>query len=205
MPDVRHMVTLRGFTPRRGTMGVARQAALSCIAVSAIVSCSLVGAPPTPSAMPVPSLQPPPASSAPSPGPASRDPTPHMSQEIQAILDEEMDHLDLAPVPTDHVSLIDRVTAIATVQDHMNAPLPAVHVDHGIGYINETLSAPVWLVMIKLDSAEPMPVGPRCPPDATDCLQTWAVVDYVVALVSDQTGQVLRSLSTLREVPAPSP
>jgi hypothetical protein len=78
------------------------------------------------------------------------------------------------------------------------------YVAHGYGYVNEAVpEASVWVIIAKVPEMSPYPIGPACPEDRP--CQAWAVNDYGVVMVSDQTGKVLRSITTFKLVPSPSP
>jgi hypothetical protein len=104
----------------------------------------------------------------------------------------------LAPLPSGHTATVDLDEAIATVRRTFNVNGPVVYVDHGQS------AEPAWLLIVKVEDMPPMPVGPACPSPPNGCYQHWAVNDYVVALISDETGEVAGGFTTMREVPVPS-
>jgi hypothetical protein len=126
-----------------------------------------------------------------------------LASAVAAILADGNNHLDLAPLPAGHEAVVDRETAVATVRGYMNASGPVVYVDHGLDKRFSAAGVPVWLVIVKAQDMAPFPVGPGCPSPPNDCSQTWAVSDYAVALVSDETGQVVDAITTMREVTGP--
>jgi hypothetical protein len=138
----------------------------------------------------------------------ARTPTqPHtaspLGSDVAAILHSH--GLELGPLPSGHEPLVDRDEAIASVMTRFNVTGPVVYLAHGTSRVEGSLGETVWLFIAKIPEMEPMPVGPGCPPPPNGCEQTWAVNDYLVQFVSDQTGeQVPGGFTTMREVPAPS-
>jgi hypothetical protein len=101
-----------------------------------------------------------------------------------------------------------KITAAAatkTAQAYANVSgMEAVYVGRGRWHrLTSTKEYTVWLVITRITNAAPMPVGPACPPPGDSC-QTWAVMDYSVVEVSDQSGDVLGSFATMREVDPPA-
>lgn len=130
--------------------------------------------------------------------PSSLDPS------IATILANPNEHLDLEPLPAGHVAAVSQQQAEKTTFSLLNVPGPALYVAHGMGYVRQGISEPVWLVVAKVPDMTPFLVGPICPPDVQGCSQHWAVNDYAGALISDVTGDFVRSFTTMREVPAPT-
>jgi hypothetical protein len=123
---------------------------------------------------------------------------------VVEILSEPGHRLAVSPLPAGHEYAIDRDEAVDIALSTLNVTGPVVYTDHGIAYITDDLDEPVWIVIAKVQDMEPIPVGPQCPPHDSSCTQTWAINDYAVALVSDQTGDTRRSFATMVEVPPPS-
>jgi hypothetical protein len=139
----------------------------------------------------LPSLTPPPTEA---PVPSS---TP-LPPAVAAILDNPENDLHLAPLPAGHTAAVDRDAAIAAMLRDWNVTGAVLYLGHGLHG-----GQSVWLVIAKVQDMAPIPVGPGCP--SPPCHQTWAVNDYLVQLVSDQTGMVAPGgFTTMREVPAPT-
>lgn len=155
---------------------------------------------PSISARPVASLSPSPEeTSTPTP-----TPSPSLDPAIAAILQNPNEQLSLGPLPPEHLATISQTEAEQTAFTLMNAPGPALYVAHGID-LRAPAQPPVWLIIVKVPEMEPIPVGPGCPEDApSGCTRTWAVNDYAGALISDVTGNMVRTFATMRVVPAPS-
>lgn len=123
---------------------------------------------------------------------------------VQAILDDPNRNLTLEALPANHIATISVEEAEATTLAELNLDGPILYVAHGMGHVSSDLSKPVWLVIAKVQEMTPFPVGPACPSPSEDCVSHWAVNDYAGALISDESGELLRSFATLRDVPAPS-
>ena len=108
--------------------------------------------------------------------------------------------LYMPPLQTDHVTIINEDHAISIVRQMYNVENgQVVYVGHGLH------REPAWLIIVKVPDMAPMRVGPSCSPAVATCHQVWAVNNYVVAFLSDQTGAVLPGgFTTMKEVPAPS-
>lgn len=148
-----------------------------------------------------------PPSTAPIPEPTTdADPTPEASDTAVAIdllLGDPNNHLDLETLPRDGAAT-DEATAVQAALDFVNVPGPALYTDYGVAYVTDDVSATVWLVIAKVPEQNPYPVGPNCG-EVEGCHQQWAVGDYSVALVSDETGRVLKSFTSMKPAEAPSP
>ena len=145
-----------------------------------------------------------------SPSPAGKSPdtlgspSPTFDPAVAAILADPNNQLALTALPPDHVALIGEDEAIQIAENYLNATGRSVGpvVLHGLASVPGSVAG-VWVVIAKVPDMPGRPVGPPC---ATDpCEQIYVVNDYAVGVVSDQTGQVLRWFTTLRDVPAPSP
>ena len=85
----------------------------------------------------------------------------------------------------------------------VNLEGPPLYVAHGVARaVGKSPARPAWLIIGKVPPMRPMAVGPVCS-NGVQC--NWAVDDWAAGLVDDRTGHILRSVTTLREVPAPSP
>ena len=125
-----------------------------------------------------------------------------LASDVAAILNGH--GLELGPLPRGHAPLVDRDAAIAKVMALYNVTERVVYLAHGTSRVDGSLGETVWLFIAKIPEMEPMPVGPGCPSPPNGCEQIWAVNDYLVQFVSDQTGeQVPGGFTTMREVPAP--
>jgi hypothetical protein len=130
---------------------------------------------------------------------------PSIDPAVTEILNDEDQHLALGTLPHDHVATVTADQAIDTVLTGLYLPGPALYVGHGIGYVSAQGSEPVWLVIAKVEDQTPLPVGPACQPEDTECSQHWAVRDYAGGLVSDTSGEILRSFVTMHPSSGPSP
>lgn len=134
----------------------------------------------------------------------SPSPIASLEPEVAAILDNPNEQLHLGSISPDHVTTITEDQAEQLAFSLLSVPGPALYVSHGVDLRSSALPT-VWLVIVKVPDMQPIPVGPGCPPDApSDCTQAWAVTDYAVALISDDTGDMDRTFSAMRIVPAPS-
>lgn len=140
-----------------------------------------------------------PASLAASTQPPAASPTP-MPSDLAALLANPSNALYMAALPANHETVVSQDAAIAAVRSTYNvADGELVYVAHG--YHGE----PAWLIIIKVPDMAPIPVGPGCPSPAGSCHQVWAVNDYVVSFISDQTGkEIPGGFVTMKEV-FPSP
>ncbi|CAN5688835.1 hypothetical protein BH18CHL1_BH18CHL1_03870 [soil metagenome] len=100
--------------------------------------------------------------------------------------------LDLEPLPSGAPSApISQQEAIDIALAALGREDIETVTEHGIGYISEQESESVWLVAYQITDGEPYPVGPICPETGRKC--TYAVGHMAGALVSDQTGRILRT------------
>jgi hypothetical protein len=210
LPDVRIRRDVRGRIGKSVATAVwpilsadvSRFVGLACAVALAAVSCSspspspLTTAPPTASPIVALSEEP---SAAPSQTAAFASPTP-VPADVAALLANPNRSLYLAPLASDHTALVDVDTAIAAARRTYNVTGPVVYVGHGLH------PEPVWLVIVKVQDMAPMPVGPGCPSPSNGCYRHWAVGDYVVAFISDQSGESAGGgFTTLKEAfPPPS-
>jgi hypothetical protein len=113
--------------------------------------------------------------------------------------------LDFTPDagPPDSSPRISARRAANVYLQQVNLSGPPSYVVHGIAEaIGKSPATPAWLIIAKAPPMAPIPVGPMCS-DAVAC--HWAVNDWASGLVDDRTGHILRSVATMRVVPAPSP
>jgi predicted small lipoprotein YifL len=99
--------------------------------------------------------------------------------------------------------------AVATALKELNidASVEPAYVARGLGTIIPGRKETVWLVVVKTpdQALVPFPVGPRCPDNPNgQCAQSWAVNEWGIAMVSDQTGKLLVSEAIMREMDAPA-
>lgn len=99
--------------------------------------------------------------------------------------------LDLEPLPSGAPPApISEQEAIDTVLSALGREDVQTITEHGIGKIDEQESASVWLVAYQVTDGVPVPAGPICPDTGRHC--TYIVARMAGALVSDQTGEILR-------------
>lgn len=138
--------------------------------------------------------------------PATVTPAPTDIAWILAEVSADM-KLGLAPLPPDAPpARIDEQEAVAIVLAALGRDeTTPVFVDHGIGKLPSEETAAVWLVAYAITDGVPYPIeGPMCP-DMRPC-PVFAVDDFAGAMVSDQTGELLRSFSASHLVsPPPEP
>lgn len=125
------------------------------------------------------------------------------SDPIQALLDDRMLRLDLAPLPSDAPDpQVTSDEAAAWLLKEINVTGPVEYVARGVGYINERYpSVNVWLIIAKVQAVPPRPEGPMCD-GGKQC--HWSVPDYAGGLVDDQEGVILRTFLTSHPVAEPS-
>jgi hypothetical protein len=116
-------------------------------------------------------------------------------------------HLDLEPIPPGTPAGISQSEAVTVALDTLKAlggtgsPLL---VERGMGVVGiDKPRQPVWLVVVAT-SSNPVPGGPPCP-TSEPCDRPILVDDIAGAVVSDETGEVLRMFSRGHTVtPSPS-
>jgi hypothetical protein len=116
-------------------------------------------------------------------------------------------HLDLEPIPPATPAGISQSEAVTVALDTLKAlggTGAPILVERGMGVIGiDKPRQPVWLVVVATGS-NPVPGGPPCP-TSEPCDRPILVDDIAGAVVSDETGEVLRMFSRGHTVtPSPS-